>query len=78
MSDRIVLTANSAATLSSTSETTRSVIQSAFDGLSEDSPGTTRAPETGDYITSVGDARVVWRKENDDSILVITVFAPKR
>jgi hypothetical protein len=76
--DRIVLTANSSATLSSTSEDTRNTIQSAFDRLSENSPDTTRASETGDYITRVGDARVVWRKENDDRILVISVFAPNR
>lgn len=78
MPDRFALTANSVTTLSSTSESTRSAIQSALGQLSENMPDTTFAPETGNYITRVGDARVVWRKENDNKILVVSVFAPTR
>jgi hypothetical protein len=44
-------------------------------GLSEKSAHTTRVDETGDFITRVADARIVWREENN-SILVLTIFAP--
>jgi hypothetical protein len=71
----VVLTANSTATLSSSSEDTRNSIMSAVPRLHETFPHTTRRAETGDYVTHIGDAVVVWRKA-DDRIVVLTVFAP--
>jgi hypothetical protein len=78
LADRtILLSSNTTTTLASTSHETRQKLQSAISHLSDSAPNTTRVSETGDFITRVDDARVVWREEQGQ-ILVLTVFAPAR
>jgi hypothetical protein len=72
----IVLTANSSATLSSSTVDTEALIRSGIEQLDENAPNTTHVPETGHYVSRIGDARVVWRKD-DNRIVVLTVFTPK-
>ena len=72
---KITLTANSTTTLGSTSSDTQDAIRSAIQALDEH--GATRVAETGHFITHIGDARVVWRREDRDRILVLSIFAPK-
>ena len=72
---RFKLSANSAITLSSSTSDTRTTILNVLNDLSEDKPNTTRVEETGHYISSIGDNRVVWTRR-DGKILVLTIFAP--
>jgi hypothetical protein len=76
MSERsVIFTANSTATLSSTSPSTRNELMSALNNLNENSENTIRITETGDYVTLIGPARIVWRPQHQN-ILVLTVFSP--
>ena len=74
----VVLTANSTATLSSSSAGTRKVISAAIERLGEDDADTVRMPETGHYVSRVGESRIVWTRTPDtDHILVLSIFVPR-
>jgi hypothetical protein len=70
----ITLTANSTATLTTSSAVTQGVLVGAINNLRENALGTTTA-STGHYITPAGQSRVVWTRRNDE-ILVLTIYAP--
>jgi hypothetical protein len=72
----VLYSANSAATLSSSTPAIQNTISSVIDNLNEKTPGTSQVPETGHYVTRIGDTRVVWRRE-DGRILVLTIFSDK-
>jgi mRNA-degrading endonuclease RelE of RelBE toxin-antitoxin system len=73
----IILTANSTSTLSSSSADTQKKVLSAIERLGENDPNTTKVPSTGHYISRIDDWRVVWtRQDQDNRILVLTIFAP--
>jgi hypothetical protein len=71
----VFLSANSTATLTSSTSSTQTLIKSNFSQLKEDGKNTTRVPETGHYVTTIGNAKVVWRRE-DGSVEVLTILAP--
>ena len=72
----VLYSANSTVTLSSSTPAIQNKITSVIDTLNPNSPGTTRVPETGHYVTRIGDTRVVWRQE-DARIRVLTIFSHK-
>jgi hypothetical protein len=72
----VLYSANSTATLSSSTPGIQSKITSVIDTLNENTPGTSQVPETGHYVTRIGDTRVVWRRE-DARIRVLTIFSDK-
>jgi len=72
---RVLLTANSTATLSSSTAPIQRKINSVINNLNENTPQTTRVPETGHYVTRVDDARVVWRRLDSEHIEVLTIFS---
>jgi hypothetical protein len=74
---RVLLTANSTATLSSSTAPIQRKINSVINNLNENTPQTTRVPETGHYVTRVDDARVVWRRLDSEHIEVLTIFSDK-
>ena len=74
----VVMTANSTATLSSSSPGTRKLISAAIERLGEDDSNTMRVPETGHYVSRVGESRIVWKRAPDaDHILVLSIFVPR-
>ena len=74
----VVLTANSTATLSSSSAGTRKLISAAIERLGENDSNTDRVPETGHYVSRVGESRIVWTRSPDaDHILVLSIFVPR-
>jgi hypothetical protein len=75
--NRVVLfSANSTATLTSSTAPIQNRISSAIINLNENSPETTKVPETGHYVTRIDDAKVVWRSK-DNRIEVLTIFSDK-
>jgi len=74
---RVLLSANSTATLSSSAAPIQRKINSVINNLDENTPQTTRVPETGHYVTRVDDARVVWRRLDSEHIEVLTIFSDK-
>jgi hypothetical protein len=72
----VLYSANSTATLSSSTPVIQSEITSVIQTLNANSPGTTRVPETGHYVTRINDTRVVWRSEGD-RIVVLTIFSDR-
>ena len=73
----VLLSANSTAILSSSTAPIQSKINSVINSLNENTPQTTRVPETGHYVTRVDDARVVWRRLDSEHIEVLTIFSDK-
>jgi hypothetical protein len=74
----VVLTANSTTTLSSSSAGTRKLISAAIEQLGENASNTVRMPETGHYVSQVGESRIVWTRAADtDHILVLSIFVPR-
>jgi hypothetical protein len=73
--EKIVVTANSAVTINSSSPGTQSSISAALKSLHESDPNTQSA-ENDLYVTRVHDVRIVWRREKDGTIVVQSVFAP--
>jgi hypothetical protein len=75
--NRVVLfSANSTATLTSSTAPIQTRITSAILNLNENTPETKKVPETGHYVTRLEDAKVVWRS-SDDGIEVLTIFSDK-
>jgi len=75
----VVLTANSTTTLSSSSAMTQARISAAIERLGESNSNTIRMPETGHYVSKVGDSRIVWtRAPNGNEIMVLSIFAPNK
>ena len=73
--DVVLYTANSELTLSSSTPDTRNEIRSVIGQLDERYSNTTRSPDTGHFITSVGDKRIVWKRLDGNRVLVLTIFS---
>ena len=71
-----VLTANSAITLDSSSAETRDAVASFLHRLAQGGDPQAQADRSsGHFISRVGQARVVWKREGDE-ITVISIFIP--
>lgn len=70
-------TANSAITLDTSSDETKSALLSWINklALGGGDPSAELDINTGNFVSRVGNARVVWRRK-DDKILVISVYIP--
>jgi hypothetical protein len=70
-----VLTANSAVTLGSSPIETRDLVSSFIGRLADGDAQAQVDPATGHFVSRVGNARVVWKRE-DNTVVVISIYIP--
>jgi hypothetical protein len=76
VSDKINITANAAVTLSSSSAETQELVKSLISRLANgDGDGEPKADRSGHFVSRVGNARVVWKREAGE-VVVISVYIP--
>ena len=76
VSDKIDITANTAVTLSSSSAETQELVKSFISLLANGyGDGEPKADRSGNFVSRIGDARVVWKREAGE-VVVISVYIP--